>query len=122
MPPAANFSAPDLTAALNTATTANGWNQNDSKQAKDWFVNFLQAVYNAPAGTVINVMNRKADDLWHVFLNDPGYAAYCTSCFGYVLQHIENPPRRRATAAEEAAVKPYYPKWPIPDSIVSCHP
>lgn len=115
------FAAPDLTSALGTATAQNGWTPKDSAHAQQWFVNFLQAVYNAPGGTVINVMDKKADDLWHVFLNDPNYATYCTNCFGYVLQHIQTPPRRKPTAAELAAVKPYYPQWPIPDSIVSCH-
>ncbi|HKC18790.1 MAG TPA: hypothetical protein VKE27_04090 [Candidatus Dormibacteraeota bacterium] len=116
------FAAPDLTAALASATTKNQWGPAASKQAADWFVNFLQAVYKAPAGTVINVMSKKADDLWHEYLNDPNYDSYCQQCFGYVLQHIETPPRRKPTAAEEAAVEPYYrPNWPIPDSIVSCH-
>jgi hypothetical protein len=115
------FVAPDLTAALGTATANNKWSPSDAKQAKDWFVNFLQAVANAPAGTVINVMNKKADDLWHVYLNDPNYDTYCIDNFGRVLDHIETPPRRKPTAAELAAVQPYYsPNWPIPDSIVSC--
>jgi hypothetical protein len=115
------FQAPDLTSALGTAAAKNGWSPDASKQASEWFVNFLEAVYNAPAGTVINVMNKKADDLWHVFLKDPNYKQYCIDTFGYELQHIETPPRRKPTPAEENAVKPYYRKWPIPDSIVSCH-
>jgi hypothetical protein len=114
------YMPPDLTAALGTATAQNQWSPNDAKQAKDWFLNFLQAVSNAPAGTVINVMSKKADDLWHVFLNDPNYDAWSISSYGYVLKHVETPPRHKPSAAEEAAVKPYYLNWPIPDSIVSC--
>lgn len=122
MPKASNFMAPDLTAALKQATANNGWTPTDSKQAKDWYTNFLQAVWNAPPGTVLRVMSRKADDLWHVHLDDPGYDAYCINCFGYVLQHIQQPPRRKPTKAEEAVAKPLYgSNWPIPDSIVSCH-
>ena len=124
MPRAAQFIAPDLTAngVLAKAAAKNGWTGGAPKQAQDWYTNFLHAVWKAPAGTVIRVMNRKADDLWHVHLDDPGYAAYCNSCFGYVLQHIQDPPRRKPTAAEDAAAKPLYdPNWPVPDSIVSCH-
>lgn len=122
MQKAANFVAPDVTTALATATAQKGWSPSDSKQAKDWFTNFLQAVWNAPPGTVVRVMNRKADDLWHIYLKDPGYAAYCTNCFGYVLQHIEEQKRRKPTAAEDAVAQPLYGNnWPVPDSIVSCH-
>jgi hypothetical protein len=122
MPRAAFFSAPDLTTngVLAKATAQNGWTGSAPKQAQDWYNNFLEAVY-AANGTPIGVMNRKADDLWHVHKDDPSYDAYCISCFGYVVQHIESPPRRKATAAELDAVKPYYKKWPIPDSITSCH-
>jgi hypothetical protein len=120
---AAAFYPPDLTSTgvLDAAATQNGWNGPAKKQAQDWYNHFLEAVWNAK-GTSIGVMNRKADDLWHVHKAAGGYDAYCISCFGYVVQHIENPPRRKATAAELAAVKPYYGgNWPIPDSITSCH-
>jgi hypothetical protein len=115
------FVEPDLTAALGTATAANNWGPNDAKQAKNWFVNFLQAVKNAGAGTSINVLNRKADYLWHVFKEDPNYNTYCTNTFGYVLQHIELPQPRKPTPDELDAVRAYYePNWPIPDPYCAC--
>lgn|SRR5689334_7766113 len=125
MPKAAQFAAPDLTSngVLATAAAKNGWTGSAQKQAQDWYNNFLEAVWYAPApGTAINVLNRKADDLWHVHKADPTYDAYCMACFGYIVQHIEYPIKRKASAADLALVQPYYRHWPIPDSIVSCHP
>lgn len=114
------YVAPDLTAALNTAAAANGWNAADRKQASDWLGYYFEAVSKAPAGTAIRVMNKKADDLWHVFVKDPGYNAWSTGCFGSVLLHVADPPRRKPTAAENATAQQYYSHWPVPDSIVSC--
>jgi hypothetical protein len=126
MPRAANWFPPDLTSngVLATATLNNHWSPTDAAEAEQWYDNFLEAAWIADGqGTSINVINKKADDLWHVHKDThPDYEKYCTDCFGKKLNHIAVAHPHSPSAAELAAVQPYYQSnWPVPDSIVACH-
>jgi hypothetical protein len=126
MPRAANWYPPDLASngVLTKAATQNNWSESDAAEAELWYDNFLLAAWNADGqGAAINVINKKADDLWHVHKDThPDYENYCNDCFGKVVKHIPVDHRHDATQAELAAVQTYYQSnWPIPDSIVSCH-
>ena len=122
---AAKWFAPDLNknGVVEKAATKHNWSAADKKEAKDWYENFLQAAWNAQ-GASIDVLNRKADDLWHehIQIDTQDYTDYCNNCFGSFLHHVSVDSQPAATPAQLAAVQPYYaPHWPIPDSIVSCH-
>ena len=126
MPRAANWYPPDLASngVLTKAATQNNWSASDAAEAELWYDNFLLAAWNADGqGAAINVINKKADDLWHVHKDThPDYEKYCNGCFGKPLNHkvVANP--HAPSAAELAAVQQFYlANWPVPDSIVACH-
>jgi hypothetical protein len=126
MPRAANWYPPDLTQSntvLADATTQFSWTDADAAEAEHWYDHFLQAAWNADGdgGKSIKVINRKADDLWHVHKDTQAYTDYCDNCFGKKVNHraVDHP--HKPSATELAAVQTYYgSNWPIPDSIVSC--
>jgi hypothetical protein len=121
MAKAASWFAPQIDDLVEKVGNAKNWGAPDKQKAHDWYNHFLEANWNQ-AGSEINVLNDKADDLWHEhILNTQRYTNYCLACFGYYLDHFPDV-RRKPTKAELDAVQPAYsPNWPVPDSIVSCH-
>lgn len=124
MPRAAKWFEPDLTnnGVLEKAAKHYSWSAADKKEAHEWYKHFLEAAWNAN-GAPIDVLNRKADDLWHYHIMvTKDYSDYCDSCLGGYLHHTPVDSQPAATPAQQAAVQTFYDKnWPVPDSIVSCH-
>jgi|SRR5690242_9047614 hypothetical protein len=126
MPRAANWYPPDLASngVLDKAAKRNKWNTTDAAAAEQWYDYFLLAAWNADGqGKSINVINKNADELWHVHKDThPDYETYCNGCFGKLLNHKSVPNPHKPSQAELDAVQTYYGNnWPVPDSIVACH-
>jgi hypothetical protein len=124
MPRAQAWYAPPIDNLVDSVALAKGWDGPTKQAAHDWYNNFLQAAWNADGqGKAINVINKNADELWHVHKDThPDYEKYCNGCFGKPLNHKSVPNPHTPSAAELAAVKTYYDShWPVPDSIVACH-
>ncbi len=76
-----------LDSVLSKATEACDWNEQDQKEAKEWYLKHLYLCLKYPDRPMA-ALSKKADDLWHYHILDtPKYKNDCEAVFGKFIHH-----------------------------------
>ena len=125
---AAKFQAPDLigTGILDRAARDWGWKGPEAKRrATEWYVAFLNVVYNNPGGRVF-IVTKEADQLWHTHITyTVRYRQYCEAILGFYLDHTPTFHTITFTAEDAKAAQQAYegviPNYAsITPDLISC--
>ncbi len=77
----------DLDPILAKAREHNGWSNEDTAYAHQWYLRHLQLCRDHPE-VRLSAISRKADELWHQHILDTKrYAADCEKLFGKLVHH-----------------------------------